>query len=377
MMRFLLCLLFGMYSLHSSGQTLHLIMVSDVEDKRFGPISIYDEEALTRMFETVKSYLNYTLQVSYLNRSRFNSKAVLRSLDTLKTQPNDLIVWYYSGLGFYPPNRKSQYPSFRLKDFNSQPLTLDDVADRISKKGVRLAWVMADLRNAFPTYTVVLAPMLPIEDIRKLVVEKLFLEPCGVLKLTSSQPGKPTYTNKRRSNSAFMFSLTRSFYDVLHKTTLQTLRHVSLDSLIKSTQQGIDLELKLWIPKNTQQKMSWTLQPCTTLQRGAIRPVRSFEGIPTQDNLDSLLNSLVGVTDRAVRRAIVAKIRELFEENATIQLSTEGVNEQTKYTLEAFVQWLINPNPSVVAFSFLPYDTQRSADFKQFKSLKLTQVVRK
>lgn len=73
-----------------TAQTLHLIMVSDVEDKQFGRISLGDETSLMYIAETTQSYLNYQLRTVYLNRRNFTAAAVRKVLDTLRTQPNDL-----------------------------------------------------------------------------------------------------------------------------------------------------------------------------------------------------------------------------------------------------------------------------------------------
>jgi hypothetical protein len=324
----------------------------------------------------VKSYLDYKLNIVYLNRANFTSKAVLKTLDTLKTQPNDLIIWHYSGLGFYPSASRSKYPSFRLKDLKQRALSLDYVASLVAQKGVRLAWVMADLRNAFPKFKLVDAPLLAIEDIRKLIVEKLFLEPCGVLKLVSSQPNKPTYTNRRGNNSAFMFSFTRSFYDILNKTTVSTLRYVCVDSLLSYTQYGIENELKGGIAAHTEQVLRWELQPGSVALRASIKPARSFEGIPTQETLESLLNSLVVVVDKAKRQSIINSIRLLFDPDATIRVSTPNSPQPVQYSLKEFLQSLTNHNPKLIEYNFMPYDTQRNADFRQFKSLNLTQIIK-
>jgi hypothetical protein len=375
-MRYFVCLLLTLWGLNSQAQTLHLVLVSDVEDMQFGPVSLSDEYALTKLSETVKSYLDYKLNIVYLNRANFTSKAILKTLDTLKTQPNDLIIWHYSGLGFYPSASRSKYPSFKLKDFLQSTLSLDDVAARITKKGVRLAWVMADLRNTFPDDEILAAPLFVVEDIRKLVIEKLFLEPCGIMKLVSSQRNQPTYTNIARSNSIFVLSLKKSFDDILYNTMLDNINRISLDSLLRQTQAVVSGELSGAIPANTTQTMQWELVPCSVALKAKISPVRSFEGLATQDALLARLNSLVLVVDPSERRPIIASIRALFEPNATIRLSTRNAPGRVEFGLEAFLQSLSKHNPQLSSYTFGPHETTRGSDMRQFKSLNLTQIVK-
>lgn len=377
-MRYIIVLILVFWGLRAPAQKLHLVLVSDVEDRTFGRISLSDEEILLGLAKTVKYYLNYELNVVYLNRANFTSQAVRKSLDTLKTQPNDLIIWHYSGRGFYPRSSTSQYPSFGFREAlqrSQRPLSLDDVATRISQKGVRLAWVMADLRNQFPAQKVIFETLTFVEDIRKLIVEKLFLEPCGVIKVVSSQPNQPTYTNILRSNSVFAIALKKSFDGILYGITLPNLRRVSVDSLFNLTQVLMSGELSGAIPANTTQTMRWELIPCQASLRAKLSPVRSFEGMATQEELTSLLDALVTTTSPDERKAIITSLRKLFEPTATIRLSTNALPRVVEYGLEGFLESLSKHNPQLVHYKFFFGDFQRSPDFRRFTSLNLNQII--
>lgn len=377
-MRYCLLILLILWGINAPAQTLHLIMVSDVENKQFGRTSLGDEYTLLNVAETTRSYLSYQLNTIYLNRRNFTAVAVRRVLDTLRTQPNDLIFWYYSGPGGYPAASQSQYPSFWLKDRKTMPLSLDEVALLLEQKKVRLALAMADTRSKFPKRIDQVLPMIISEDLRKLIIEKLFLSFCGVVKVASTRRGEAAYTTIARGNSAFMSAFSRAFQRTLKITTLQTLPSVSLIQLLKDTQLNVQTELRSVLPPASIQRVTWQLMPCQAILQPFITPIRSFAGLPTQRSLDSLLNTLTTNTLKSERKKTLSAISAMFTNDAVIKIkqvqSNTELNEVT-LTKEQFINRINKYNPRVKQYYFSSIDTKRSQDFRYFSYLELTEYL--
>jgi hypothetical protein len=378
-MRYCLLILLILWGVSAPAQTLHLIMVSDVENKQFGKTSLGDEYALLNVAETTRSYLNYQLNTIYLNRRNFTAVAVRRVLDTLRTQPNDLIFWYYSGPGGYPAASQSQYPSFWLKDRKTMPLSLDEVALLLEQKKVRLVLAMADTRSKFPKRIDQVLPMIISEDLRKLIVEKLFLSFCGVVKVASTRRGETAYTAIARGKSAFMSAFYRAFLRTLKITTLQTLPSVSLIQLLKDTQLNIQTELRSVLPPASIQRVTWQLMPCQAIiLQPFITPIRSFAGLPTQRSLDSLLNALTTKTLKSERKKTLSAISAIFTNDAVIKIkqvqSNTELNEVT-LSKEQFINRINQYNSQVKQYYFRSIDTKRSQDFRYFSYLELTEYL--
>lgn len=377
-MRRYLFILLMLWSKGITAQTLHLIMVSDVEDKQFGRISLGDETSLMYIAETTQSYLNYQLRTVYLNRRNFTAAAVRKVLDTLRTQPNDLIFWYYSGLGWYPKTNPSPYPSLKLKDSHTQVLSLDDAATLLGRKKVRLALAMADIRSKFPKEIQQVLPMIVTEDLRKLIVEKLFLSYCGVVKVASSQRGEHAYSTIGRGCSAFMSAFFRAFQRTLKITTLQTLPNVSLSQLFRDTQSNIEAELRYVLPPTRIQHLRWQLTPCQAIFQSMVVPIRSVEGLPTHQQLDSLLNSLTLKTTKDQRRRVLSALSAIFTKDAVIRLTQMRANaapSSLSISIGEFLKRSTRHNPQIKAYRFEVNGTKRTEDFRYFRLLELTEVL--
>ena len=104
----ILLLLFLSFSVKS--QTLHAIMVSDVEDPKLGGISLVDEKQILQILETAESGTGLKLQTYYLNRGSFTAKAVRETLKQMRVDSRDVVFFYYTGLGYYP-GQNDKFPT--------------------------------------------------------------------------------------------------------------------------------------------------------------------------------------------------------------------------------------------------------------------------
>ncbi|WP_373513510.1 hypothetical protein, partial [Persicitalea sp.] len=102
MKRFLPALFLLLFSLDTHSQTLHAIMVSDVEDPKLGGISLEDEENIMYILKTAESGTGLKLKEYPHNRASFTAKAVRETLNQMRIGAQDVVFFYYTGLGYYP-----------------------------------------------------------------------------------------------------------------------------------------------------------------------------------------------------------------------------------------------------------------------------------
>jgi hypothetical protein len=230
-MKKLSLLILLMASVTVRAQTLHLILVSDYDNKDFGQVTLNDEDMVNKMFSKIGTRIGYQFKVNYVNKSKgkgFTKDAVLEELNK-PTLPGDIVVFYYSGFGTYP-KKKDLYPTLQL----NTPITLDTIATVLQKKGLKLGLVMADCRNEFTDLFPEAGTRSTIvqDDKSKEITKKIFLEPsCRVVKIASARKGSPAYSLKR--NSTFSYALTESYEDALYAEGSE-LERISLDNFIKN-----------------------------------------------------------------------------------------------------------------------------------------------
>lgn len=221
----------------TQAQKLHLIFVSDYENKDFGMISLKDEDIVGTMFKKVGTQIGYQLKTTYINKNTpegFTIEGVWAAVKDTSIQAKDIVIFYYSGFGVY--TAKNALPSLQLNNKSLlsfdryTELPLDHIASFLQTKGIRLGMVMADCRNTLTTrYPTPLSRNTEVRaDRSKEILKKLFLgESCRILKIASAQKGQPVFSMQR--NSVFTYSLTEAFEDMLATKNLQ---EVSLDKFL-------------------------------------------------------------------------------------------------------------------------------------------------
>ncbi|MFN8354876.1 MAG: caspase family protein [Spirosomataceae bacterium] len=400
-------LLMLVWPLGVCAQTLHVVLVADLQDKQFGMMSLQDQERMTKIVETIGWGLGYKLQTTYLspNSRNFNAEAAKQAIQTLKTQPNDIILFYYSGLGYYPSATSetvaatsnnwlsrmfsrsaasasnkakvlpaNEFPSFQLNGYEKNPLSLDNVADLITAKGVRFGMVIADCRNTFPPPPTGFAESTVfMEDIRKLVLRKLFLESCGVLKVASVRRGESVYTNVLRTGSAFTTAFSSAFHDILLRTTFKTLKDVSLDKLLRNTQEIVETGtialggLKDYVTPEQMPHAMWTLNDCNASLRTIIKPLPSYDQVPTVWDLEKEFKQLIATDNTAERQKQIEKLSTYFHKTASVKVlrsaQTDSLTRQVTMPISDYLHDFVQKNAKLVSLRVHPVSIKRTDDY--------------
>jgi Caspase domain len=258
--------------LNSNSQILHLIVVADITDKTFGTVSSNDITTIESLFSTSAKYIDHKFQPIFLTNASFNSNSVKNAINKLKSQPNDMIVFYYSGYGFYHAKSKSEFPTFKFDVAKKDILSLDEVGKLINQKGVRLGLAIADCREEKAEYRQAYPPFIG-ESFLKLAYQKVFLESCGLIKVAASSKGyKNTILDYK---SAFMGGFSKALGN-LHLVELNDIDELNLIKILNDTQKDIDLALGKPI-----QKMIWKKDVCGDSQKSLSRKFPSYKNAPT------------------------------------------------------------------------------------------------
>jgi hypothetical protein len=187
-----ICLVF-FCSRNISAQQLHAILVGDVSPSTgFGKftsavkndligVSIALEENMP------KSRLNFFM-LEFHDNEDSSPQAIQNALNELKVQPNDTILFYYTGHGSVDDH--GQYFSLA-----QGKLYRHDLLKQLTGKGARLVTLITDCCNTRSDGYNYIAPYFEIPDRRNPtpLFKKLFFETSGVVDINSSSPGESAF----------------------------------------------------------------------------------------------------------------------------------------------------------------------------------------
>ena len=322
-----LLLIFG--TLGASAQKLHLIMVSDLKDKEFGKIGLQNESYMLKIFKTVENKLSYNLQSIYLNKNNFTAATLKKTIDTLKVTPKDIIVFLYTGYGYYPASNKSQFPFLQLNDFQKTPLSLQEVGSSLKLKKVQLCLAMADCRDStliYPPQSEIYSTVSARADKRKLILKQLFLSKSGLITVASCSKNQrafvsyKTYINeasKQLANeetvSVFMKAFNDSFENVL-RTDWKDINGVSFEKLLSATAQRMKSDLEYGKFDMTQ-TLNWKIDTNTIASK--FQPISVF----SEADLNKKFAKFIITKNKAARKKLADDMVDIFEEQCNLQIT--------------------------------------------------------
>jgi hypothetical protein len=348
------------------------MMVSDYANPTFGKVTLENEANTEKMFEKVVEHLNYKINKVYLNTTNklFNRFAVITNLNNLKTNPEDIVVFYYTGFGTYPSISKSEYPTFTLNNTDNKTLSLDDVAVQLSAKNNRLSLVIADIRNTENRMLPRIPPKMDAgESLAKIITQKIFLEQSGIFKIVSAKKGMPSYPY-------FTADFTEAFFNKLDISDSEFIKDMSLTNLLNTTQTIINIDVSNSVIK-TPQQILWSFSKLNKRVKSYQPP---YFSIPTPNELKAQLQLLANPVDMTERSKIENNVRAFFPPNASIEVLTmQGNNPPSvpiKMSLEQYIQQTATYDAKVKrTIQFLIFEFKRTNDFKKFAELRITEKI--
>lgn len=348
MLRFLLSFLFLLLPLGIYAQTLHIILVSDLENRQFGLNGLRSQEQMLEVFETVSQKLNYKTDIIYLNKRTFTSQTVKNTIKRLRTQTNDIIIFYYTGLGYYPANSQSKYPFLQLNDHLQKPLSLDEIGNLLLAKQVRLGVALADCPNEKLTVEKTIVERTPPQsltikqaDLRRSILKTMFLGECGLLKASSTQPNQKSFlvtdnittiqmsienekdtlkknTETRQKGAIFTHSFYNSFKNLLKNVSVEAIKDASLTQLMKNTQATMNEELNPMQTTNNEQTAMWEFVACNATIKQQMVKLPPYLYPSNNEELQAKLNQVIATREVRLRNEFAARLNDLFAEEAFV-----------------------------------------------------------
>jgi hypothetical protein len=133
-----------------SRRKIFLLAVAATDDPKIGATTQVDLQSWETLFTYLLGKPNF--QYTKITGKDFTKKAVDDAIDKLKPGPGDVVLFYYSGHGFRYTGDVSEFPRMALVANGDQSpdnanLSLEDVYNRIRKKGPRETIVLAECCN--------------------------------------------------------------------------------------------------------------------------------------------------------------------------------------------------------------------------------------
>jgi hypothetical protein len=130
----------------------YFIIIANTNDPTIGKSSQKDVTGMTELFSALTKQTGITYVPVIVSGDAFNIGNTQKVLDTIKPSSNDIVFFYYTGHGFRFANDGSKYPriSFRTNNLQIRPennLAIEDIYNRLLKKGARVTIVISDCCN--------------------------------------------------------------------------------------------------------------------------------------------------------------------------------------------------------------------------------------
>lgn len=148
-MKKILILLFGIFmSQVACGQTFHAIVFADTKDSMIGDGCFHDYERMTIELSTMASANDMKLKRYFHRNNDFSKLKLLEVLNGLEIEPQDVVVFYYTGHGARANKDESAFPQLALGNSAQDLMALEQVDAIIKNKNPLLRIVLADCCNA-------------------------------------------------------------------------------------------------------------------------------------------------------------------------------------------------------------------------------------
>ena len=328
------------------GQHLHVIYVLEQTDRAYGLLNLGNDQLMTQLVTTVGWGLGYPVSTTYLSNADFSRAALKKTVLSLKTRPQDIILLYYSGFGVVPGTEAGQFANWKLRDAALKGVPVAEVESWLTSKKVHLRLLIADCSAQLMSVPVLSALTGLVPDIRRQVIRKLFLGTCGLVKLGSSIPSVPSWVNQQQTGSVFTNGLHQAFQDLLLITNPANVSLVSFELLRAGTENRVG---------NTFYRLPYSQKP--VLEQRSCRVGVRAAAPPTppdplaNETLNAWLNAIAHTPDSLQRAQLMGQLLARCPPAAPVQVSRyapqapdaarqQALGPPVMYTLTTYLEQL-------------------------------------
>lgn len=146
---------------------MHVILVCATTDPTLSEYSTYDLKRAEELFAKLADAIGIKANFIKIFGATYNKMNVDAAVKNLKSAPNDIVVFYYSGHGFRLPNLNRPYPFLDLRsdvktqDYKKHTVNIEDIFLSLKNKPSRFTLVLSDCCNSVPEGPNKISPLPP------------------------------------------------------------------------------------------------------------------------------------------------------------------------------------------------------------------------
>ncbi len=202
------------WSFSITGQTLHALIIADTKDSFIGTGCVTDIRTMQEQINTIGTAINYPIQLTVLRDDQFSQTALTAYIESLKLNPDDVLLTYYTGHGYTTTDRLSNWPLLKM---SGPTIALDQLHAQLGKKGARFCLTIGDCCNNIARPRSVTVRNLVVEDKKTVATQyaALFRQARGDVLVASCSRGECSYADATEG----------SYYTRAFKTALDCAVH--------------------------------------------------------------------------------------------------------------------------------------------------------
>jgi hypothetical protein len=215
------------FSSKEKNTKIHLLIVADTTDPKIGKSSGMNVRYVESFYTDLSKYIGCPINIRKVMGSSYNRNNVASELKLLTPEPNDILIFYYSGHGYRKDDDKRRFPYFDLRatdeeDYLTQTMQHEDVQGLLEKKNARLTLVFSDCCNSHVDASNPIAPPpLAKKSLAHVWNEKnvraLFLDPTKKMVLSTAADSSQYAAFARAFGGLFSFSLNNALLNATSK----------------------------------------------------------------------------------------------------------------------------------------------------------------
>lgn len=184
--------------IQAMSQSVHLVVFCDTNDAKIGNAMDVDHDNIIREMSNIASYIDYDLFVYDNTGDKCNKSTLNKTLDNLECEPEDIVIFFYSGHGTRAMNNENDpFPQMALgSNIDSEFVPLQFAVNKIASKKPQFTLVLSNCCNKEDA-NVTIKPLLAqqygptsISDVNTRAYLKLFGDAQGQAIMTSSKAGQ-------------------------------------------------------------------------------------------------------------------------------------------------------------------------------------------
>ena len=169
-------------------QTIHAIIVADTNDPKIGSGVKSDLSNMTTFFQNAANATGMRLNLKRIYGVDCNNANTVRAINELQSQPDDIVVFYYSGHGHRWDTTNGRWPLLSL----NRELPFSWVIQKMEAKGAKATLVLTDSCNvSLGGGFGLTGPEIPPAS--RSTYMKLFRDFRGKVRVSSSSVGEYSY----------------------------------------------------------------------------------------------------------------------------------------------------------------------------------------